>query len=255
MKQNLVSYLGQNSYPGRGIILGKSEDGACAVIAYFIMGRSTNSRNRIFRRMDGGIRTEANDPSQMQDPSLIIYAPVRTLEQKTIVTNGDQTDTIYEGLKAGKSFQEALRTRKFEPDAPNFTPRISGLLTLRDGNFDYTLSILKSNAGDASECLRFFYEYDAPQPGEGHLIHTYERDASPLPSFCGEPVSVALTGEIHQFSGDLWKALDEQNRISLFVRYLNLKSGAHETVIINKNRGDEQLHYSSALTSGEENRS
>ncbi|MGP1348442.1 MAG: IMP cyclohydrolase [Stomatobaculum sp.] len=234
-KEALFEYLRGNSYPGRGIIIGRSRDGSAAVIAYFIMGRSGNSRNRIFIEDGDGIRTQAFDASRLEDPSLIIYAPVRVLENYLIVTNGDQTGTIFEGLKDGKSFEEALRLRKFEPDAPNYTPRISGLLTLRDEGCSYAMSILKSNRGDPSECLRFTFEYSAPRAGEGHLIHTYQRDENPLPSFSGEPVSVALEeDDIDIFSSELWNALNPENRVALFVRYLRLSDRHSDTRIINR---------------------
>ena len=222
--------LCENSYPGRGIIIGKSCDEK-VVIAYFIMGRSENSRNRIFEIDGEGIKTKAFDESKMVDPSLIIYAPVRVIDGKTIVTNGDQTDTVYDYIKDGKTFADALRTREFEPDAPNFTPRISGMI---DG-FDYKLSILKSAEGDGITCRRYFYEYTNPKAGEGHFIHTYKCDGNPIPSFEGEPKKIALEGNIDEFTNALWTSLNEDNKVSLFVRYIDVKSGTYETRIINKN--------------------
>ena len=233
---DLLDTLAHNAYPGRGILLGRSADGLNAVIAYFIMGRSENSRNRVFTPKDGGIITEAHDPARMVDPSLIIYAPVRVLgEHTTIVTNGDQTDTVAAFLAAGGTFEEALRTRTFEPDAPNFTPRISGLMTATDGGMSYRLSILKSNNGDPNSALRFFYEYPQPMPGQGHLLHTYAGDGNPLPSFAGEPTLVEIgCAEIDAFSLSLWNALDMENRVSLFVRTIDLTDGHTDTRIINQ---------------------
>ncbi len=228
---NLEKELQRNTYPGRGIILGRSEDGTSAVIAYFIMGRSENSRNRVFVTEGDGIRTQAFDPSKMVDPSLIIYSPVRVLDGRTIVTNGDQTDTIYDYLKDGKTWEEALRTREFEPDAPNYTPRISGMVE-RSGA--YALSVLKSFDGDPACCERFFFEYEKPAAGVGHFIHTYMGDGNPLPSFEGEPEKVALSGDINAFTDMLWKSLNEDNKVSLFVRYISLADGTAETVIRNK---------------------
>ncbi len=229
---NLSQALQENAYPGRGIVLGRSADGKSAVIAYFIMGRSENSRNRIFSVTEDGIRTEAYDPSKMEDPSLIIYHPVRCFEGKTIVTNGDQTDTIRDFLAAGQCYRHALMTREFEPDAPNYTPRISGVV-LPDGS--YKLSILKSFQGDPSCCCRYFYEYDAPVAGYGHFIHTYMGDGSPLPSFEGEPELVALESpDATEFAGLLWDSLNEDNKVSLFVRYIDLATGDTDDVIINK---------------------
>jgi hypothetical protein len=226
--------LGKNAYPGRGVFLGRSADNKSAVIAYFIMGRSVNSRNRIFSETDDGIRTEAFDPSKMEDPSLIIYHPVRVYDGQTIVTNGDQTDTIRDSLAQGHCFRHGLMTREFEPDDPNYTPRISGILA-PDGS--YKLSILKSLMGDPTCCCRYFYEYDHPQAGLGHLIHTYMGDGNPLPSFEGEPVAVALEAENAQALADtLWNALNEDNKVSLYVRYIDLASGKAETVIKNKHQ-------------------
>lgn len=229
----IKTLLSENPYPGRGIILGKTPDGAKAVIAYFIMGRSDNSRNRIFVVQEDGIRTQAHDPSKLEDPSLIIYAPVRALKSMTIVTNGDQTDTIYDYLKNGKTFQDALRNRTFEPDAPNFTPRISGLVL---ANGDYSLSILKSAGGDSSSTRRYFYEYTNPLAGQGHFIHTYDQDGDPLPSFTGEPVPVVITNDINTFTSEIWNSLNAQNKISLFTRFIDLETGNTDTRIVNKNK-------------------
>ena len=233
---DLCDYLSKTTYPGRGILLGRSADGLRAVIAYFIMGRSENSRNRVFTPKEGGVVTEAADPAKMTDPSLIIYAPVRVADaQTTIVTNGDQTDTIADSLSQGKTFEEALRTRSFEPDAPNLTPRISGLMTVGDGRMRYRLSIIKSNNGDAQSAQRFFFEYPQPIAGEGSLIHTYAGEGDPLPSFEGEPVCVSVyCADIDQFSTTLWNALDMQNKVSLFVRTIDLNNGDTDTRIINQ---------------------
>ena len=228
--------LNRLSYPGRGIVLGMSEDGKHAAAAYFIMGRSTNSRNRIFVTEGEGIRTEAFDPSKMEDPSLIIYAPVRVLGQHTIVTNGDQTDTIYDGMAAGKTFEESLRCREFEPDAPNYTPRISGVVDVQDGNMCYALSILKSADGDPAVCRRYTFTYDGAKAGEGHFIHTYQENAEPLPSFFGEPRHVDIKGDIDEYTDLLWKNLNEDNKVSLFVRFIDLADGTYETRIVNKNQ-------------------
>lgn len=224
-----------NSYPGRGIIIGKSSDGKYAVTAYFIMGRSENSRNRVFTRDGEGIRTEAFDPSKLVDPSLIIYAPVRVLGDTTVVTNGDQTDTVYNFLKDGKTFEEALRTREFEPDGPNFTPRISGIINKNGTDFSYKLSILKSANGNGASCERFFYEYAQPINGEGRFIHTYKCDGNPIPSFESDPTPVIISGDINTFTNTLWDSLDSANKVSLFVRYIPLDGGKEETIIINKN--------------------
>ncbi len=224
-----------NSYPGRGIIIGKSPDGRHAVTAYFIMGRSVNSRNRIFVEDGEGIRTQAFEPSKLVDPSLVIYAPVRVLGNDTIVTNGDQTDTIYQGLEKGQSFEQALRCREYEPDGPNYTPRISGLVHLENGGFDITMSILKSNDGDPDCCNRYTFAYDNPAPGEGRFIHTYMHDGNPLPSFQGEPKKVAVEGDIDSFAVTLWENLNEENKVSLFVRFIDLTTGKYETRILNKN--------------------
>ncbi|MCD8088898.1 MAG: IMP cyclohydrolase [Oscillospiraceae bacterium] len=230
----LSAYLGGNPYPGRGIFLGRSADDKNAVIAYFIMGRSQNSRNRVFVTTEDGIRTQAHDPSKMEDPSLIIYHPVRVYEGTTIVTNGDQTDTIREHMAAGHCYRHGLHTRTFEPDGPNYTPRISGVVE-PDGK--YALSILKSLDGDPACCCRYFYEYDAPKPGTGHIIHTYMGDGSPLPSFRGEPVMAALTApDAQSLAEEIWGALNEENKVSLFVQYIDLAIGERDTVIVNKNQ-------------------
>ena len=231
---NLIEYLQNSPYPGRGILLGRSADNRSAVIAYFIMGRSENSRNRVFEETEDGVRTRAFDESKMTDPSLIIYHPVRVVGGNTVVTNGDQTDTIAGALPEGLSFAGALRTREFEPDAPNYTPRISGLV--KPGGA-YKLSILKSMDGDPACCCRYFYEYEKPVAGVGHLIHTYERGGDPLPSFEGEPRRAAITApDARTLADELWPALNGDNKVSLFVRYIDLAAGGHETVIINKNR-------------------
>ena len=231
----MFDYLAAKEYPGRGIILGKSEDNR-AVFAYFIMGRSTNSRNRVFEVSNDDIRTKAFDESLLSDPSLIIYSPVRVLGKKIIVTNGDQTDTIYEYLKDKKTFEDALYTRTFEPDAPNFTPRISGLIDIESG-LKLKLSILKSDEGDESQSLRFFYNYDNPKPGEGFLIHTYKENSNPLKSFEGEPRKVNLTGSIDEFCDSLWNSLNTDNKISLAVRYIDMATGKYEQIIKNKLEG------------------
>lgn len=230
---DMVEYLQNNPYPGRGIMLGRSADNKSAVIAYFIMGRSENSRNRVFEETEDGIRTRAFDESKMTDPSLIIYHPVRRMDNGVIiVTNGDQTDTIRDNILAGHCYRHALNTRTFEPDGPNYTPRISGVVK-PDGT--YSLSILKSLDGDPACACRYFFEYEAPRAGVGHFIHTYERDGSPLPSFEGEPRRVAITApDAETLAGDLWLALNEDNRVSLFVRYIDLETGDDETSIINK---------------------
>ena len=227
--------LKSNAYPGRGIILGKSPDGKKAVAAYFIMGRSENSRNRVFVEEGEGIRTQAYDPSKLTDPSLIIYAPVRVLGNKTIVTNGDQTDTIYEGMDKQLTFEQSLRQREFEPDAPNYTPRISGIMHVENGKYNYAMSILKSSDGDPSGCNRYTFAYENPKAGEGHFIHTYMHDGDPLPSFEGEPKRIAVSDDIEEFTKLLWNSLNEENKVSLFVRYIDIETGAHETTITNKN--------------------
>ena len=227
--------LRNNSYPGRGIIIGRTTDVKKAVAAYFIMGRSVNSRNRIFVEEGEGIRTQAYDESKLTDPSLIIYAPVRVLGNKTIVTNGDQTDTIYEGMDKQLTFEQTLRTREFEPDAPNYTPRISGILHIENGKYNYAMSILKSNNGDPKSCNRYTFAYENPAAGEGHFIHTYKCDGDPLPSFEGEPKLVAVSDDIDTFTQLLWNSLNEENKVSLFVRYIEIETGKHETRIVNKN--------------------
>ncbi len=232
----MFEYLSKLEYPGRGIILGKSDDGKNVVFAYFIMGRSVNSRNRIFDVHGDDIRTKAFDESRLSDPSLIIYSPVRVFGDNVIVTNGDQTDTVYEYLKSGKSFEDALYTRTFEPDAPNFTPRISGLIELKD-RLKLKLSILKSDEGDENQTLRFFYDYDNVKAGEGFLIHTYKENTDPLKSFEGEPKKIQISGDINEFSEKLWNSLDSGNKISLAVRYINLKTAEYVQVIKNKLEG------------------
>ncbi|MCC8139947.1 MAG: IMP cyclohydrolase [Lachnospiraceae bacterium] len=233
---SLEEELKSNAYPGRGIVIGRTPDGTRAVAAYFIMGRSTNSRNRVFVEDGEGIRTQAFDPSKMEDPSLIIYAPVRVLGERTIVTNGDQTDTIYDGLQQGLSFEQSLRSRCFEPDAPNYTPRISGVLETKDGAFHYVMSILKSNGGDPDSCQRFTFTYENPKAGEGHFLHTYLHDGNPLPSFAGEPKPVAIPDDIDVFTDLIWNNLNEDNKVSLFVRSIRIADGTYETRIVNKNR-------------------
>ncbi len=234
--KSLEQELKGNSYPGRGIVIGRSADGKYAVAAYFIMGRSVNSRNRIFVECGAGIRTQAFDPSKLSDPSLIIYAPVRVLGNKTIVTNGDQTDTIYEWMDKQQTFEQALRSRTFEPDAPNYTPRISGILHVGDGTYNFAMSILKTNCGNPESCCRYTFAYERPQAGTGRLIHTYQGDGNPLPSFEGEPKCVRISGGIDDFTALLWESLNEENKVSLFVRYIDIESGSFETRIVNKNR-------------------
>ena len=233
---NIEQELKENAYPGRGIIIGKSADGTKAVTAYFIMGRSENSRNRVFVEDGEGIRTQAFDPSKLVDPSLIIYAPVRVLGNNTIVTNGDQTDTVYEGLEKGLTFEQSLRSRQFEPDEPNCTPRISGLLHLADGEFHYAMSILKSNNGNPKSNNRYTYTYENPIAGEGRFIHTYMHDGNPLPSFEGEPKWISIPDDMNAFTDALWNSLNEENKVSLFVRYIDIATGEYETKIINKNQ-------------------
>lgn len=228
--------LKENSYPGRGIIIGRSADGKKAVAAYFIMGRSENSRNRIFVEDGNGIRTQAFDPSKLVDPSLIIYAPVRVLGNKTIVTNGDQTDTIYDLMDKQMTFEQALRTREFEPDAPNYTPRISGIMHIEEGKYSYALSILKSNHGDPSSCNRYTFAYNDCPAGEGRFIHTYKGDGNPLPSFEGEPKLVEIPDDMDVFTDMLWNSLNEENKVSLFVRYIDIVSGEFTSRIVNKNQ-------------------
>ena len=227
--------LKDNTYPGRGIVIGKSADGKSAVCAYFIMGRSANSRNRIFTEKDGVIYTEPFDASKVEDPSLIIYAAVREYENKLIVTNGDQTDTIYEGLKEGKCFGYALMSREFEPDAPNFTPRISGMLTFEDNDFTYKMSILKSADAQGSACSRYSFAYPALN-GAGHFLHTYVCDGNPIPTFQGEPERIAVCDDIDEFTNLIWNNLDPDNKISLYVRYTDLETGKVQSRIVNKNK-------------------
>ncbi len=234
-KLSLADELSANVYPGRGIVIGRSKDGRTAVTAYFIMGRSVNSRNRVFVEEGEGIRTQAFDPSKLEDPSLIIYAPVRALGRNTIVTNGDQTDVIYEGMDNQLSFEEALRSKEFEPDVPNFTPRISGVMHISDGSFDFQMSILKSCNGNPDCCNRYTYSYDNPLAGEGRFIHTYMHDGNPLPSFEGEPKLVDIDGDIDTFANMIWNNLNEENKVSLFVRFIDIETGKYETRIINKN--------------------
>ena len=235
-KISLENELKINAYPGRVIVIGKTLNGKYAVTAYFIMGRSENSRNRVFVTEGEGIRTQAFDPSKLSDPSLIIYAPVRVLGNKTIVTNGDQTDTIYELMDKQQTFEQALRTREFEPDGPNYTPRISGVMHIEDGKYNYAMSILKSNNGDPSSCNRYTFAYSDPAAGEGHFIHTYMQDGDPLPSFEGEPKLVEIPDDMESFANMLWESLNEDNKVSLFVRYIEIETGKYETKIINKNK-------------------
>lgn len=232
---DITELLKGNTYPGRGIIIGTSADGKKAVSAYFIMGRSANSRNRIFTEKNGEVFTEPFDASKVEDPSLIIYAAVRQFENNLIVTNGDQTDTIYDGIKAGKSFTESLESREFEPDSPNFTPRISGMLTFNGGKFSYQMSILKSIDENGSDCARYGFSYPETA-GLGHFIHTYVCDGNPIPTFQGEPERVAVCDDIDEFTDKLWNALDENNKISLYVRYVDLASGKAENRLVNKNK-------------------
>ena len=235
-KVSLEQELKGNAYPGRGIVIGRSKDGTKAVAGYFIMGRSQNSRNRVFVEEGEGIRTQAFDPSKLEDPSLIIYAPVRVLGNKTIVTNGDQTDTIYELMDKQQTFEQALRTREFEPDAPNYTPRISGIMHIDKGEFNYAMSILKSNNGNPDACNRYTFAYENPVAGEGHFIHTYKCDGNPLPSFEGEPKLVAIPDDMDTFADTLWNSLNADNKVSLFVRYIDIETGTYESKIINKNK-------------------
>ena len=232
---DIATALKENSYPGRGIIIGRTPNGKKAVTAYFIMGRSENSRNRVFVEDGEGIRTQAFDPSKLTDPSLIIYAPVRVLGNKLIVTNGDQTDTIYDLMKEGKTFEESLRTREFEPDGPNYTPRISGVLEFANGVFDFSMSILKSDDGNPAACNRYTFAYSNPIAGKGRFIHTYMTDGNPLPSFAGEPELVNVCDDINEYTDLLWNSLNADNKVSLFVRYVDLATGKYETKIVNKN--------------------
>lgn len=232
---NLGELLSTNTYPGRGIVIGKTEDGKKAAVAYFIMGRSENSRNRVFKEVDGDVFTEPFDFAKVEDPSLIIYAAIRSYENKLIVTNGDQTDTIYNALKECGCFKKALKTREFEPDAPNFTPRISGILKFDNNDFKYQMSILKSADEKGSACNRYFYEY-SPINGLGHFIHTYVCDGNPIPTFQGEPERVKIPSDIDEFTNEIWTNLNENNKISLYVRYVNLENGEIENRMINKNK-------------------
>lgn len=231
----LEAYLTRNSYPGRGILFGRTPDGQKAASAYFIMGRSENSQNRIFTEAGEGIRTQAYDPLKLTDPRLIIYAPVRVLGSKTIVTNGDQTDTIYEGLEKQMTFEQSLRIRQFEPDGPHYTPRISGIMHIEEGHYHYAMSILKSSNGNPESCCRFTFTYDNPINGEGHFIHTYMHNENPLPSFEGEPILIDIPDRIDEFTALLWENLNQDYKVSLFVRYITIANGAYESKIINKN--------------------
>ena len=233
---DIQKLLSENAYPGRGIILGKSPDGKNAVIAYFIMGRSVNSRNRVFEATADGIRTKAFDESKLSDPHLIIYSPVRVLGNKTIVTNGDQTDTIYAGMDCQQTFEQSLRCREYEDDAPNYTPRISGIVHRENGAMNYALSILKSADGNPDSVHRFTFGYENPVNGEGHFIHTYMGDGNPLPSFEGEPEKITVENDIDVFTDMLWDNLNEDNKVSLFVRYIDLESGKATDRIVNKNK-------------------
>ena len=233
---SLESALSATTYPGRGIVLGRSADGSKAVAAYFIMGRSENSRNRIFVQDGDGIKTKAFDPSKMSDPSLIIYSPVRVLGDKTIVTNGDQTDTVYEEMSKGKTFEQSLRGREFEPDAPNFTPRISGLMQIKDGEYNFALSILKSDNGNSASCNRFTYKYSNPQNSTARFIHTYMGDGNPLPSFEGEPALLdAPSADIDEWTNESWNALNFENKVSLWTRWIEIASGKFDSRVVNKN--------------------
>ncbi len=233
---DIYDELKNNPYPGRGIIIGKSADGKKAVTAYFIMGRSENSRNRVFVQTEDGIKTEAFDPSKLTDPHLIIYSPVRVLGNKTIVTNGDQTDTIYELMDKQQTFEQALRTREYEDDAPNYTPRISGIMHIENGEYNYAFSILKSADGDPDCTERFTFSYTDPLNGIGHFIHTYMGDGTPLPSFEGEPKKISIPDDIDSFTNGLWESLNEDNKVSLFVRFIDIESGTADSRIINKNK-------------------
>ncbi|MBR5059931.1 MAG: IMP cyclohydrolase [Clostridia bacterium] len=229
------SLIAGNTYPGRGIIIGKSADGSKAAVAYFIMGRSVNSRNRVFTYKDRVLYTEPFDPSLVKDPSLIIYAAVRSVDNNIVVTNGNQTDTVADGIREGKTFGKALESREFEPDAPNYTPRISGILTFRDNDFTYRMSILKSIDEKGSACARFEYAYPAV-PGLGHFIHTYVRDGDPIPTFQGEPERVYICDDIDEFTDSIWNALNADNKISLFTQFVDLETGHDEVRIVNKNK-------------------
>ncbi len=232
---SIYEYLGKNTYPGRGVAIGKTADGKHAVVLYFIMGRSVNSRNRVFEPFEEGIRTKAFDSSKLSDPSLIIYAPVRVYKERTVVTNGDQTDTIVETLTRGGTFSDALRTREYEPDAPNFTPRISGILEVTAGAMSYTLSILKKSPYGKG-CDRQFFEYGNPADGVGHIIHTYQGDGDPIPSFCGEPAAFGVGSDLKSIGDGVWSALHAENKVSLFARFVSLETGEVETRLYNKNQ-------------------
>ena len=233
-KLDIYEELKSNAYPGRGIVIGKSADGKNAVTAYFIMGRSVNSRNRVFTETEDGIKTEAADPSKLSDPHLIIYSPVRVLGNKTIVTNGDQTDTVFELMDKQQTFEQSLRTREYEDDTPNYTPRISGIMHVGDGKYNYALHIIKSADGDPDSVERFTFAYSNPLAGVGHFIHTYIGDGSPLPSFEGEPKKVGIPSDIDEFTKGLWESLNEDNKVSLFVRFIDIETGKAETRVVNK---------------------
>lgn len=234
---SLEKDIASTTYPGRGIVIGRSADGKKAVIAYFIMGRSENSRNRVFVETEDGIRTQAFDPSKLVDPSLIIYAPVRKFGNTTIVTNGDQTDTVYDLMKEGQTFEQSLRTREFEPDGPNYTPRISGIVEIADGKMSYSMSILKSADGNPDCCERYTFSYDKPIAGLGRFIHTYMSDGNPLPSFEGEPTLVEIDNDdLDTFADKVWNALNADNKVSLYVSYIDIETGNSESKIINKNQ-------------------
>lgn len=232
--KSISQRLEGNTYPGRGIIMGKSADGKSAVAAYFIMGRSNNSRNRIFTEKDGEVFTEPYDAAKVEDPSLIIYAAIRQFENNLIVTNGNHTDTVYDGLVSGISFDDALATREFEPDGPNWTPRISGMMTFENKDFTYKMSILKSGDAEGTFCNRFGFHY-VPKAGLGHFIHTYVCDGNPIPTFQGEPERIYIPNDIDTFASEIWNALDENNKISLYVRYIDLSTGETRNRLVNKN--------------------
>ena len=234
---NIGELIKDNSYVGRGIIIGKTADGKKAATAYFIMGRSENSRNRVFIEDGDEVIIHPFDPSKVEDPSLIIYSPVKVIDNNVIVTNGDQTDTIYDFIKDGKTFEQALETREFEPDRPNWTPRISGMMTFADNSFSYKMSILKSADEEGTECNRYTFNYK-PLNGLGHFIHTYNHDGNPIPTFTGEPERVAIPNDIDEFLNDIWTNLNDQNKISIYVRYIDLATGEFEARMINKNKGE-----------------
>ncbi|MEI6601961.1 MAG: IMP cyclohydrolase [Clostridia bacterium] len=232
-KSELSQLLSENAYPGRGIAIGLTPNGRKLVVVYFIMGRSENSRNRIFVAEEAHLRTKAFDDTKLTDPSLIIYYPVRQFDRTLIVTNGDQTDTINDFIQTGKSFEDALQTREFEPDPPNYTPRISGIAQFENGTVSYKLSILKTLNNHPMTNLRFFYQYDIPEPGTGHFIHTYQSDGTPLPSFEGEPRGISIPDSIDAFTTDIWDALNKENKVSLFVRFVDIQDATEETKIMN----------------------